>query len=148
VRVEGREPGHSYHKIIATDAVAASVFPREELDDARRALPDAMFGGCTSANPLRRWRQSVWAEVYPGEYRPEPLENFRAGYIAPLLKQGKAIEWDYFKQYNTGIGAVRYGSMNTDCLGRSNAWRRRLRRFAACNIVANVLLACTPLARL
>ena len=42
-KAEGGEPGHSYHKIIATDAVAAGVFPQEELDDARRALPDAVF---------------------------------------------------------------------------------------------------------
>ncbi|MBZ9975491.1 terminase large subunit domain-containing protein [Mesorhizobium sp. BR-1-1-10] len=42
-KAEGGEQGHSYHKIIATDAVAAGVFPQEELDDARRALPDAVF---------------------------------------------------------------------------------------------------------
>lgn len=42
-KAEGGEVGHSYHKIIATDAVAAGVFPQEELDDARRALPEAVF---------------------------------------------------------------------------------------------------------
>ena len=42
-KAESNEPGHSYYKIIATDAVAAGVFPMEELDDARRALPDAVF---------------------------------------------------------------------------------------------------------
>lgn len=42
-KAEGGEPNHSYHKIIATDAVAAGVFPQEELDDARRALPDAVY---------------------------------------------------------------------------------------------------------
>jgi hypothetical protein len=42
-KAEGGEEGHVYHKIIATDAVAAGVFPQEELDDARRALPDAVF---------------------------------------------------------------------------------------------------------
>lgn len=42
-KAEAGEPGHSYHKIIATDAVAAGVFPQEELDDARRALPDHVF---------------------------------------------------------------------------------------------------------
>ena len=42
-KAEAGEVGHSYHKIIATDAVAAGVFPQEELDDARRALPDAVF---------------------------------------------------------------------------------------------------------
>lgn len=42
-KAEGGEPGHAYHKITALDAVAAGVFPQEELDDARRALPDAIF---------------------------------------------------------------------------------------------------------
>ena len=42
-KAEAGEPNHSFHKIIATDAVAAGVFPQEELDDARRALPDAVF---------------------------------------------------------------------------------------------------------
>lgn len=42
-KAEHGKRGHSYHKIIATDAVAAGVFPQEELDDARRALPDAVF---------------------------------------------------------------------------------------------------------
>lgn len=37
-KAEGGEPGHSYHKVIATDAVAAGVFPEEELDDARRFM--------------------------------------------------------------------------------------------------------------
>ena len=39
----GGERGHFYHKITAADAVAAGVFAQEELDDARRALPDAIF---------------------------------------------------------------------------------------------------------
>lgn len=42
-KAEGGEPGHSYHKITALDAVAAGVFPQEELDDARRALPEAVY---------------------------------------------------------------------------------------------------------
>lgn len=42
-KAEGGERGHSYHKLIATDAVAAGVLAAEELEDARRALPDAVF---------------------------------------------------------------------------------------------------------
>lgn len=42
-KAEGGEPGHSYHKIIATDAVAAGVLAQEELDDAKRALPDHVY---------------------------------------------------------------------------------------------------------
>jgi len=42
-KAEANEPGHIYRKITALDAVAAGVFPMEELDDARRALPEAVF---------------------------------------------------------------------------------------------------------
>ncbi|MVO95094.1 terminase large subunit domain-containing protein [Rhizobium leguminosarum] len=42
-KAEAGEEGHIYRKITALDAVAAGVFPMEELEDARRALPDAVF---------------------------------------------------------------------------------------------------------
>lgn len=42
-KAEANEPGHSYHKIIATDAVAAGVLAAEELEDARRALPEHVY---------------------------------------------------------------------------------------------------------
>lgn len=42
-KAEAGEKGHSYHKLTALDAVEAGVFPQEELDDARRALPEAIF---------------------------------------------------------------------------------------------------------
>ncbi len=42
-KAEAGEPGHIFRKITALDAVAAGVFPQEELDDARRALPDAVY---------------------------------------------------------------------------------------------------------
>ena len=38
----------------------------------------------------------------------EPLEQFRAAYIAPLLKQAKAIAWDYVKYYTAPIPGVQY----------------------------------------
>lgn len=37
-----------------------------------------------------------------------PLTAFRAAYIAPLLKQAKAIAWDYVKQYTACIPGVTY----------------------------------------
>ncbi len=42
-KAESGEPGHAYYKIIATDAVAAGVLAAEELEDARRALPEAVY---------------------------------------------------------------------------------------------------------
>lgn len=37
-----------------------------------------------------------------------PLENFRAAYFAPLLKQAKAIAWDYVKFYTRTIPGMVY----------------------------------------
>lgn len=42
-KAESGEADHIYRKITALDAVAAGVFPMEELEDARRALPEAVF---------------------------------------------------------------------------------------------------------
>lgn len=42
-RAQSGEPGYAYHKLTAQDAVDAGVFPPEELDDARRALPRHVF---------------------------------------------------------------------------------------------------------
>jgi len=42
-KAEAGEAGHEYHRIIATDAVAAGVLAQEEIDDARANLPDAVF---------------------------------------------------------------------------------------------------------
>lgn len=38
----------------------------------------------------------------------QPLENFRAAYFAPLLKQAKAIAWDYVKFYTRNIPGMAY----------------------------------------
>jgi len=42
-RAESGEPGMRYTKITARDAVAAGVLDAEEIEDARRTLPDAVF---------------------------------------------------------------------------------------------------------
>lgn len=36
------------------------------------------------------------------------LNDFRGAYIAPLLKQAKAIAWDYVKQYTAPIAGMQY----------------------------------------
>lgn len=43
------------------------------------------------------------------------LQNFRAGYIAPLLKQAKAIAWDYVKQYTAPIPGISYNETELRC---------------------------------
>lgn len=88
-KAEGGEEGDSYHKIIATDAVAAGVFPQEELDDARRALPDAVC------------RQLYLCEPSDDGGNPFGLKFIRAN-IAPVSKKqttafggdlAKSIDW-------------------------------------------------------
>lgn len=77
-KAEGGEQGHSYHKIIATDAVAAGVFPQEELDDARRALPDAVF------------RELYLCEPSDDGGNPFGLKFIRQN-IAPLSNKAPAV---------------------------------------------------------
>jgi phage FluMu gp28-like protein len=50
-RAEAGESGLSYHKLIAADAVQAGVLAREEVEDARRILPDAVFRELYLAEP-------------------------------------------------------------------------------------------------
>jgi hypothetical protein len=42
-KAESGEPGMSYHKILASDAVAAGVLADEEIQAAKRELPEAVF---------------------------------------------------------------------------------------------------------
>jgi hypothetical protein len=50
-RAEAGEAGLSYHKLIAADAVNAGVLADEEVADARRILPDAVFRELYLAEP-------------------------------------------------------------------------------------------------
>src|ERR1700730_15842163 len=50
-RAEAGEAGLSYHKLIAADAVDAGVLAHEEVEDARRILPDAVFRELYLAEP-------------------------------------------------------------------------------------------------
>lgn len=43
------------------------------------------------------------------------LKNFRAAYIAPWLKQSKAIAWDYVKYYTRNIPGVEYNESELRC---------------------------------
>jgi hypothetical protein len=50
-KAEHGEPGYSYHKMTAYDAVAGGVFPLSEIEDARRALPEHVFRELYLAEP-------------------------------------------------------------------------------------------------
>lgn len=48
---KGEDPAYSYHKITAYDAVAAGILDAEEVEQARRDLPDAVFKELYLAEP-------------------------------------------------------------------------------------------------
>ena len=50
-RAEGGDPDMEFHKIIAADAVAAGVLAAEEIEDARRNLPEQVFRELYQAEP-------------------------------------------------------------------------------------------------
>lgn len=50
-RAEAGEPNMEYHKIIAADAIAAGVLSQDEVDDARRILPEGVFKELYEAQP-------------------------------------------------------------------------------------------------
>jgi hypothetical protein len=50
-RAQAGDPAMGYHKIVAADAVAAGVLEQEEIDDARRMLPDRVFRELYLAEP-------------------------------------------------------------------------------------------------
>jgi phage FluMu gp28-like protein len=77
-KAQAGEQGHIYRKITALDAVAAGVFPQEELDDARRALPDAVF------------RELYLCEPSDDGGNPFGL-NFIRQNIAPLSRKAPAV---------------------------------------------------------
>ncbi|MDG4549858.1 MAG: terminase family protein [Candidatus Contendobacter sp.] len=50
-KAEAGEPGMSYHKLTAWDAVAGGVLDAREIEDAQRALPEAVFRELYLAEP-------------------------------------------------------------------------------------------------
>jgi len=47
----GEDPNFGYHKITAIDAIAAHILDQEEIDDARKVLPEAVFKELYLAEP-------------------------------------------------------------------------------------------------
>jgi len=50
-KAEGGEPGSAYFKIIAADAIAAGILAEEEIESARRDLPEQVFRELYLAEP-------------------------------------------------------------------------------------------------
>lgn len=91
-RAEAGEPNMRYTKITAMDAVAAGVLDEEEIDDARRALPEAVF------------RELYLAE--PSDDGGNPFGIVAIGVcIAPLSTQpAKVWGWDLAKSQDWTVG--------------------------------------------
>jgi hypothetical protein len=93
-RAEHGEPDMGYHKIVATDAVAAGVLEAEEIEAAKRDLPEMVF------------RELYLAEPSDDGGNPFGLQHI-AACVKPLSsKPAKWWGWDFAKKvdYFVGIG--------------------------------------------
>lgn len=98
-RAESGEPGMSYSKLLAYDAVQAGVLSAEEVEDAKRTLPDQVF------------RELYLAEPSDDGGNPFGLKAIR-DCISPLsLQPPAAWGWDLAKSHDwtVGIGLDQYG---------------------------------------
>ena len=91
-KAEAGEPGMRYSRITADDAVEAGILDREEIESARRDLPDAVF------------RQLYMAEAADDEGNPFGIEAI--GRCIAGLAEGKAVVygWDLAKSIDWTVG--------------------------------------------
>ena len=92
-RAEAGEPNMGYHKIIAADAVAAGILDAEEIEDARRQLPD-----------------NVFRELYLAEASDDQGNPFGIEAIKKCLRDGLSARpprvwgWDLAKYHDWTVG--------------------------------------------
>lgn len=100
-KAQSGESGHSFHKITASDAVAANVLDAAEINDARSVLPPAVF------------KELFEAEASDDEGNPFGFDSIRAC-VRPLSNKpsvcggrdlAKSVDW------NVGINLDRDGSV-------------------------------------
>lgn len=99
-KAEAGEPGMHYAKITAWDAVEAGVLDQQEIDDARRDLPDDVF------------KELYLAEASDDGGNPFGIDAIRAC-IAPLaLTAPVAWGWDLAKSvdWTVGVGLDKDGA--------------------------------------
>lgn len=118
---EAGEPGMSYARITAHDAVEAGVLDAAEIEDARRRLPDTVF------------RELYLAEPADDEGNPFGLTAIRAC-VAPLsVAPARVWGWDLAKSvdWTVGIGLDSEGAV---CgLERFQApWQETIARIRRC----------------
>jgi hypothetical protein len=91
-RAEAGEPGMSHHRIVAADAVKAGVLAAEELEDARRLLPEPVF------------RELFLAEPSDDGGNPFGLDSI-AACVAPLSLEAPLFwGWDLAKSRDFSVG--------------------------------------------
>ncbi len=91
-RAESGEPGMRFTRLTAWDAVAGGVLAREEIEEAQRILPDAVF------------RELYLAEASDDEGNPFGIQAIRAC-IAPLSDgQPSVWGWDLAKSQDWTVG--------------------------------------------
>src|SRR5581483_7854559 len=98
-RAERGEPGYSYHKIVAADAVAANVLAAEEIESAKRDLPENVF------------KELYLAEPSDDGGNPFGIQHIEKC-LAPLSPLPvKAWGWDLAKKHDwtVGVGLDEYG---------------------------------------
>ncbi len=100
-KAESGESGMSYHKLLAYDAVQAGVLSAEEVEDAKRQLPEQVF------------RELYLAEPSDDGGNPFGLKAIR-DCIAPLSdKPPVCWGWDLAKSYDWTVGIA------LDALGKT-----------------------------
>jgi hypothetical protein len=82
----------AYYKLVAHDAIEAGVLQTEEVEDARRTLPEAVF------------RELYLAEPSDDQGNPFGLEQIRKC-LAPLSDKRPAVwGWDLGKHQDWTVG--------------------------------------------
>ncbi len=100
-RAESGEPGMVYRKITAHDAVEAGVLAEEEIEDARRTLPEAVF------------RELYLAEPSDDEGNPFGIKAIRACIGEMSDAEPEVWGWDLAKSvdWTVGIGLDSEGAV-------------------------------------
>jgi hypothetical protein len=100
-KAEAGEPDMEYHKIIAADAVAAGVIDADEVADAKRHLPEAVF------------RELYLAQASDDEGNPFGLVAIRARIGSMATGDPVVWGWDLAKSvdWTVGIGLDAGGSV-------------------------------------
>lgn len=100
-RAEAGEPDMAYHKITAMDAIEAGVLDKDEIEDARRQLPDNVF------------KELYLAEASDDEGNPFGITAIRQC-IAPMSESEPMVwGWDLAKSvdWTVGIALDREGNV-------------------------------------